>query len=124
MQLLFSSRDDAARELREWALARARFVFRRLSGRVSRATLQLTDIDGVRHGVDKRCRVEVVSSDGRSVVVTALARNWPSGLNRALVRAVETLQRQSSRGHAQRRSQRRVIRAGLSSEAHSPVAEA
>lgn len=63
MQLLFKTRERQAQGLRDWALERTGFVLRRLSWRVSRASVNLSDADGPRHGVDKRCQVAIVAVD-------------------------------------------------------------
>lgn len=54
MQLLFKSRDPQAQDLRHWALVRTRAVLRRMAWRVHQVSVQMTDVDGPRHGVDKR----------------------------------------------------------------------
>lgn len=110
MQVLFKAQDHKAHGLRDWALGRAGFVLRRMAGRVSHASLRFSDVDGPRHGVDKRCQVEIVSIGAAPVVVTATARDWRAALNRALARAAETLWRVFERRHDARRAQRRLIR--------------
>lgn len=110
MQLLFKSRDRQAQGLRDWALGRTGFVLRRMAWRVSSASVQMTDVDGHRHGVDKRCQVALVASDGAPVVVTATARDWHSALNHALSRAAEVLKRLFRRAQQGRRTERLFIR--------------
>lgn len=110
MQLLFKTRERQAHGLRDWVLDRTGFVLRRFSWRVSRASVNLSDVDGPRHGVDKRCQVSVVAADGSPVVVTATARDWRSALNQALARAAEALKRLFQREKGGRRSQRLFIR--------------
>lgn len=93
MQVLFSSRDSEASDLRDLAVHRMRFVMRRLTWLVPRATVQLSDVNGPRGGVDKRCQV-ALRTDGRgTVVVTAIARDWRSALDGALSRASSLLLR-------------------------------
>lgn len=110
MQLLFKTRERQAQGMRDWALERTGFVLRRLSWRVTRASVNLSDVDGPRHGVDKRCQVAIMAVDGSPVVVTATARDWRSALNQALARAAEVLKRQFVREQGGRRSQRLFIR--------------
>ncbi len=93
MQVLFKTRDPDAQGLRQWAQLRMRAVLRRMAWRVQHASVQMTDVDGPRHGVDKRCQVSIVATDGAPVVVTATARDWHVALNQALARAVEVLKR-------------------------------
>jgi hypothetical protein len=106
MDVFFQSRDAQAKSLNGWAVERVRFTLRRWTGRVSRAQVLFSDVDGQRHGVDKRCQVEIVPNQGPRVVVVAVARNWHAALMMALARAVQTLQR-----HVVRR--RDVVRAKL-----------
>lgn len=116
MQLLFKTREPQAQGLRGWALERTGFVLRRLSWRIFHASVNLVDVDGPRHGVDKRCQVSILSVDGSPVVVTATARDWRSALNQALARASEVLKRHFQRGKDSRRSQRLFIRSERDSE--------
>lgn len=93
MQVLFETRDPEATPLRPLAERRARFVMRRIGWLVPRARVQLSDVNGPRGGVDKRCQVEL-STDGHGrVVVTAIARDWRTALDEALARAAHTLRR-------------------------------
>ena len=110
MQLLYKSRDRHAQRLRDWALARTKAVLRRMAWRVSQASVQMTDVDGPRHGVDKRCQVSLVATDGAPVVVTATARDWRTALNQALTRALDVLRRVFGRTHDARRAERLFIR--------------
>lgn len=110
MQILFRTQERQARDLQDWALVRTKFVLRRLSWRVSHASLNFSDLDGPRHGVDKRCQVSISTADGPPVVVTATARDWRSALNQALARAMGALRRVLQREKDGRRSQRLFIR--------------
>ncbi len=74
MQVLCKSRDPQADELRDVAQRRMRFVFRRIDWLVPRATVQLSDVNGPRGGIDKRCRVEIKSDVAGTVVVASVAR--------------------------------------------------
>jgi len=110
MQLHFKTADGQARGLREWAMGRMGFVLRRMAWRVSSASVQMSDVDGSRHGVDKRCQVSIVAVDGAPVVVTATARDWRTALNQALARAAEAFKRLLSRVQQGRREERLFIR--------------
>jgi hypothetical protein len=87
MQVLFESRDPEALVLRGVVVSRARFVMRRLVWLAPRARVRLTDVNGPRGGVDKRCQVELRAAGGAPVVVTSVARDWRSALDAALMRA-------------------------------------
>jgi hypothetical protein len=100
MQVVFESRDPEAARLRELAVHRVRFSMRRLAWWVPRAKVMLSDINGPRGGVDKRCQVELRTDGDRTVVITAIARDWRSAIDSALARAVRALVRLLARGRA------------------------
>jgi len=109
MQVLFRSRDREAKELRDLAVRRVRFVMRRLNWLVPRATVQLSDVNGPRGDVDKRCQIHL-RTDGRgTVVVTAMARDWRTALDSALSRATRLLRRLWRCCRAPREPGRRVV---------------
>ena len=99
MQVLFESRDPEAALLRDLAERRVRFVMRRLSWLVPRARVQLSDVNGPRGGVDKRCQVELQTATAGTVVITAISRDWRSALETALARAARALVRVWRRTH-------------------------
>lgn len=109
MQVIFNSRDGSASDLRELTVHRVRFVMRRLTWLVPRATVQFTDVNGPRGGVDKRCQV-ALRTDGRgTVVVTAMARDWRSALDGALSRASRLLLRLFRRARGLREQSPRAL---------------
>ena len=77
MQLVFESRNTPAGALREEALARVRFVLRRLGTVVPRAKVMFSDINGPRGGVDKHCLLEVKTdkADAKKIARYGLD-NW------------------------------------------------
>lgn len=93
MQVIFESRDPQGAELRDLAIARLKFVMRRLSSRVPRAKLLLSDINGPRGGVDKRCQLELTTDGTGTVVITSVARDWRSAIDHTLARASRVVQR-------------------------------
>ena len=121
MKVLFESRDPQAAELREMAERRTSFVMRRLGWLVPSARVQMSDVNGPRGGVDKRCQVELRTESAGTVVITSLARDWRSALDSALMRAARALVRLWRRGrhrdreHAPRNA---PARAGLSLRQH------
>ncbi len=74
MQVLFKSRHPHATDLRDLTERRVRFVLRRLGWLVPRAEVQMSDVNGPRGGIDKRCQVELRTDGAGSVVGTP----WPA----------------------------------------------
>jgi ribosome-associated translation inhibitor RaiA len=109
MQVLFNSRDPQATELRDLTERRVRFVLRRLGWLVPRAQVQMSDVNGPRGGIDKRCQVELRTDGAGSVVVASVARDWRTALDNALARAARFLVRLWRRGSASRRMRQRLI---------------
>jgi hypothetical protein len=112
MQIVFESRDPEGAQLRELAVRRVRFVMRRLSWLVPRATVHLSDVNGPRGGIDKRCQLELKTDHSGTVVVTSMAHDWRTALEGALGRAARALvrswQRQSKHGHSRDRARARL----------------
>jgi hypothetical protein len=98
MQVLFETRNPEALMLRGLVVRRARFVMRRMVWLVPRARVCLSDVNGPRGGVDKRCQVELRAAGTSPVVVTSVARHWRNALDVALSRAARTLLRMWQRG--------------------------
>jgi ribosome-associated translation inhibitor RaiA len=109
MQVLFKSRQPDASELREVTERRVRFVLRRLDWLVPRAEVQMSDVNGPRGGIDKRCQVELRTDGAGSVVVSSVASDWRTALDNALSRAARFLMRQWRRGSDSRRMRQRSI---------------
>lgn len=93
MQIHFESRDPEAAQLRSVAVQRLNFVMRRVRWLVPQASVKLSDVNGPRGGIDKRCQVALRTEGAGTVVITALARNWHGALEAALARASRTLLR-------------------------------
>jgi ribosome-associated translation inhibitor RaiA len=109
MQVFFKSRDPQAAALRGLVERRLRFVLRRLTPVVPRAEVQLSDVNGPRGGVDKRCQLEIKTDGAGTVVVSAVAQDWRTALNDALARAARLLMRLLGRHHDPRRPRQRAI---------------
>jgi hypothetical protein len=110
MQVLFKSRHPQATELRDLTERRVRFVLRRLGWLVPRAEVQMSDVNGPRGGIDKRCRVELRTDGAGSVVVASVAKDWRTALDQALARAARFLMRLWRRGSDSRPMRQRFIR--------------
>lgn len=104
MQVIFESRDAGGAELRDLAVKRLRFVMRRLSWLVPRAKVRLSDINGPRGGIDKRCQVELKTDMMGTVVITSMAGDWHTALDNALSRASRVLTRTWRRNSQPRRA--------------------
>ncbi len=109
MKVLFKTRDPQALEMRDLTERRVRFVLRRLGWLVPRADVHMSDVNGGRGGVDKRCQVELRTDGSGSVVVTSVAREWRTALDNALARAARALMRMWRRDADSRRLRRRLV---------------
>jgi len=103
MQVLFESRDREGLELRELVHRRVQFSMHRLTWLVSRARVQLVDVNGPRGGVDKRCQIELLTGASAPLVLSAVDKDWRSALDRVLSRAVHLLTRLWRRQREHRR---------------------
>jgi ribosome-associated translation inhibitor RaiA len=108
MQVLFKSRHPQATDMRELTEQRVRFVLRRLQWLVPRADVQMSDVNGPRGGIDKRCQVELRTDRAGSVVVTSVAKDWRTALDNALSRATRFLMRLWRRRNDSRRLRHRL----------------
>jgi len=109
MKVLFKARDPQAAELRDLTERRVRFVLRRLGWLVPRAEVQMSDVNGGRGGIDKRCQVELKTDGAGSVVVTSVASEWRTALDNALTRAARSLMRLWRRDTDSRRLRQRLV---------------
>lgn len=97
MQIIFESRDADGTRLRNLSVQRVRFALRRLSAMVPIARVQLSDVNGPRGGIDKRCQVELKTEVAGTVVIASMARDWRTALDRSLARATRVLTRSLQR---------------------------
>jgi hypothetical protein len=104
MQVIFESPDPQAAELRTVSERRVRQALRRMAWLTPRVRVHLSDINGPRGGIDKRCQIELITDGGKPVVVTSLARDWMSALQSALTRATRSLLHNVQRSRTQRPS--------------------
>lgn len=102
MQVTFESRDPLAAPLRALAVDRMKFVLRRLGSLVAHARLRLSDVNGPRGGIDKRCQVALKTDAGGTVVITAASHDWRTAIDDALARAAQVLRRRVQRGRPAR----------------------
>jgi len=109
MQVLFKSRHPQADELRDLTERRVRFALRRLGWLVPRAEVQMTDVNGPRGGIDKRCQVELRTDGVGAVVVASVANDWRTALDNALARATRFLMRLWRRSSGSHRMRQRFV---------------
>ena len=109
MKVLFKARDPQAAELHDLTERRVRFVLRRLGWLVPRAEVEMSDVNGGRGGIDKRCQVELKTDGAGSVVVTSVANEWRTALDKALARAARALMRLWRRDADSRRLRQRLV---------------
>ena len=103
MQIIFESRAADGSQMRDLSVERVRFALRRLSPWVPYAKVQFSDINGPRGGIDKRCQVELKTDSTGTVVITSLAHDWRTALDRSLTRATRVLTRSLQRSQKQQR---------------------
>ena len=53
----------------------------------------MSDVNGPRGGIDKRCQVQLMTDGAGSVVVASEANDWRTALDKALARATLLLMR-------------------------------
>lgn len=99
MQIIFESRGTDSAQMRDLSVQRVRFALRRLASFVPRAKVQLSDINGPRGGVDKRCQLALTTENAGTVVIASLARDWRTALERSLARATRVVKRSLQRAH-------------------------
>ena len=104
MQVIFESPDPQATELRALAERRVRHALRRLAWLAPRVRVHLSDINGPRGGIDKRCQVEVCSSLAGPVLITSMAHDWRAALQTALTGTARMLLKNLQRSRVQRRA--------------------
>ena len=109
MQVIFETRDPEAAQLKPLAERRIRLALRRLGWLAPRARVHLSDVNGPRGGIDKRCQVELITDSTGPVVITSMARDWLSALHSALARASQALLHTWQRSHKARRTPRPAL---------------
>jgi ribosome-associated translation inhibitor RaiA len=109
MKVFFTARHPQATELRDLTERRVRFTLRRLAWLVPRADVQMSDVNGGRGGIDKRCQVELKTDGSGSVVVASMASDWRTALDNALTRAARALMRLWRRETDARRRRQRLL---------------
>lgn len=78
---------------------RIEFALDRLRGRVRRVCVRLSDVNGRRGGIDKRCQLQVQLADSGEVVVADVQRDLYVAMTRAVDRAAAAVVRRMGRMH-------------------------
>lgn len=79
------------------------FTFLHASSRVHRVRVRLSDLNGPRGGVDKRCLVEVRLEGSPVVVVEDVQSDMYTAIDRAVGRATRTVKRRLAQQGSRRR---------------------
>ncbi|GAA5165179.1 HPF/RaiA family ribosome-associated protein [Viridibacterium curvum] len=95
--------------IREHASRRATFALSRLSSRIRRVTIHLSDENGPRGGVDKRCLVSVQLEGAPEAVVEDSGSDVYTLIDRALARAGRVASRRLERMQLAGRRHERVF---------------
>lgn len=93
-----------AEEVRAHVRRRALFALSRLSDRVSRVVVRLSDVNGPRGGVDKRCSVQVHLRGAAPAIIEDKDLHLLAVVDRALGRAGRLVSKRLARGTQIQRS--------------------
>ena len=98
MRLEIRSHDlEFDQELRDSIESRIRFVLARSSNRITRVTVFLSDINGPRGGIDKRCRIVVRLVPAGQVFVEDTDTDLGVVVDRAMDRVGQSVRRELER---------------------------
>ncbi len=101
MQISIRSRNFSLTDsLRNHASKRLRFALSRCSDHIRRVVMQLSDINGPRGGIDKRCQLRLVLDGMPDVIINDVEADMYTAIDRAADRAGRTLARKLERLHA------------------------
>jgi hypothetical protein len=67
----------------------------------------MSDVNGPRGGIDKRCQVALKTDVAGTVIVASVASDWRAALNKALAKAARFLMRALRRGACSARVRQR-----------------
>ncbi len=100
MQISIRSRNFSLTDaLRNHASKRLRFALSRCSDHIRRVVMQLSDINGPRGGIDKRCQLRLVLDGMPDVIINDVEADMYTAIDRAADRAGRTLARKLGRLH-------------------------
>ena len=105
MELQISSRGlSLTPELRDHIERRLYFALGCFAGRLGRVRVRVSDVNGPRGGVDKRCAINVSLPRLAPVIVEVLHENELAAVNLAAERAARAVSRKVNRSLHRRRS--------------------
>jgi putative sigma-54 modulation protein len=108
MQIDIKARDfSLTKALRNHAERRLRFALSCCDDHIQRLVIRLSDINGPRGGIDKRCHLQVVLTELPDVVVEDTEADLYVAIDRAADRARRTLLRKIDRRQSQFKQNRR-----------------
>jgi len=104
MQIEIQARTFTLTEgLRTYAQKRLRHAFSSAANRIHRIIVRLTDDNGPRGGVDKRCQIRAVVAGARPIVIDQRDADVYAAIDRAAERAGRTTTRRLARATRRRR---------------------
>jgi len=90
---------DASQALREYIMERVDYALDRAQDSISFITVRITDINGPKGGVDKRCQIHLKMSGLPAVVVTGVSASIIDAIDSAAQRAGRVVERIMSRAN-------------------------
>jgi len=111
--------------LRNYALRRLSTPLMRARDRARQVSIHLSDENGPRGGVDKRCLVAIRLAGSMPLVIEETQSDLYSAIDSVSKRASHALTRRLQRGHTgrDRSAKRQIIEAFASDDAPSPTGE-
>jgi len=104
---------SVTRAIREHVDKRIRFALARTGHHLRRVDVRLSDLNGPRGGVDKRCLIEVRLNRHAPIIITDVQSDLYTCIDRASARAGRTVMRRLAMGNSRHRPA--VIREPLAS---------
>ena len=104
-------------DVRDHTVRRLSFALARAAARVRRVKVQVSDVNGPRGGIDKRCRIQASLDGIGDIVIEDTEANLFQAISRAADRVGRNVMRRLERGSARARTR---LRRGLTVEAAAP----
>lgn len=90
---------DASQALREYIMERVDYALDRAQDSISFITVRITDMNGPKGGIDKRCQIHLKMSGMPTVVVTGVSASIIDAIDHAAQRATRVVERILSRAN-------------------------